>query len=256
MTMASAVAVLLCGGAVMAHAASTEQGNLLVSVSGKLTPHVLPRKGTKPVSVTVGGKVSTTDETTPPELNTLKIEINRHGSLDPTGLPVCKINEIRAASNGRALAACSDSLVGQGKFFGTITLPGSQPYPLEGRLLMFNGMQHGHHVLFGHIFSAHPFANSFVIPFKISSKGHGTFGTELSANLAKTLGKKRTLSGIEMTLSRRYHYRGVSRSYVSAGCPAPKGVPVVSFPLTRVSFGFAGNTTLTTVLSRSCKARG
>ena len=64
-TLASAVALLLCGGAVMAHAESTEQGNLLVSVSGRLTPHALPRKGTMPVSVTVGGKVSTTDRNDP-----------------------------------------------------------------------------------------------------------------------------------------------------------------------------------------------
>jgi hypothetical protein len=69
-----------------------------------------------------------------------EIEINRHGSIDYQGLPVCRISQIQPASNERALAACRSSLVGQGRFFGTITLPGSAPYPIEGKLLVFNGL--------------------------------------------------------------------------------------------------------------------
>jgi hypothetical protein len=249
--------VALSSWATLAQAKVVEQvGNLRVTVDGNMTPSKLPRDGMAPVAVSVGGQIATTDESAPPELKTLKIEINRHGRLDSTGLPICKVSKIKAASNGRALAACRSSLVGKGKFFGTITLPGSSPFPIEGNLLVFNGKEHGRPVLLGHIFSPHPFANSFVIPFEISNEGHGAYGSALTANLAKALGKKRSLSGIEMTLSRRYSYKGASRSYISAGCPAPKGVNLVSFPLARTSFSFADGRTLTTVLNRTCRARG
>jgi hypothetical protein len=250
-----AVLTLLFAVAI-ARAESEQKGNLRITVDGKLSPHVLPRHGSAPVSVTVGGKISTDDETEPPKLRKLTIEINSHGRLNATGLSTCNVGEIRTASNGRALAACGPALVGRGKFFGTLTLPGAAPYPIEGKLLVFNGTEHGHPVLLGHIYSPHPFATSFVIIFEIKSGGRGTYGTVLTANLKKALGTQRNLTGIEMTLSRRYSYRGQSRSYVSAGCPAPSGVHVVGFPLARTSFGFADGRTLATVLNRTCGARG
>jgi hypothetical protein len=247
---------LLALTAALASAEITQQGNLRVAVDGRLSPSTLPRSGAAPVAVSVAGKIATTDETTLPQLKKLAIEINRHGHLDPTGLPTCKIGLIRTASNGRALGACGPALVGEGKFFGTITLPGAAPYPIEGKLLVFNGTEHGRPVLYGHIFSPHPFATSFVIAFQISNQGRGPYATTLTADLAKALGTQRNLTGIEMTLSRRYTYKGSRRSYVSAGCPAPKGFPGASYPLARTSFTFAGGTTLSTTLNRDCKARG
>jgi hypothetical protein len=59
-----------------------------------------------------------------------------------------------------------------------------------------------------------------------------------------------------LTLHRTYSYRGHSRSYLSAACPALPGFPGALFPLARASFAFAGGTTLTQTLNRSCKARG
>jgi hypothetical protein len=257
--LAVVFALLLFGSGALASAEPPEivqKGNLRVSMSGKLSPHVLPRKGFAPVSVTVGGKVSTTDETEPPQLRQMTVEINRHGRIESTGLPICNAGQIRTASNGRALATCGKALVGEGKFFGTVTLPGSAPYPIEGKLLVFNGREHGHPVLLGHVYSPHPFATSFVISFAISSKRKGNYGTVLTADLRKALGSKKNLTGIEMKLSRHYSYKGKRRSYVSAGCPAPKGFKSTPYPLARTSFAFADGRKLSGVLTRTCGARG
>lgn len=257
--LAVAVALQLFGIGALASAEPPEivqKGNLRVSMNGKLSPHVLPRKGVAPVSVTVGGRISTTDETEPPQLRQMTVEINRHGRIESTGLPICNAAKIRTASNGRALAICGKAQVGEGKFFGTVTLPGSAPYPIEGKLLMFNAREHGHPALLGHIYSPHPFATSFVISFAISSKPNGNYGTVLTADLRKALGSKKNLTGIEMTLSRHYSYKGKRRSYVSAGCPAPKGFNSTPFPLARTSFSFADGRKLSGVLNRTCGARG
>ncbi len=186
----------------------------------------------------------------------MTIEINRHGRLDYRGLPVCNVDEIQPASNGRALSACRAALVGEGKFFGMITLPGAAPNPIEGKLLVFNGREGAHRVLLGHIYSPHPFATSFVMTFAISNRRHGQYGTTLSADLTEALGDKRNLTGIEMTLQRRYSSHGKRLSFLSAGCPAPKGFPGASFPLARTSFAFAGGAKLTSTLTSACKARG
>lgn len=253
--LALAFVISLLGGS-LAAAEVVQHGTLRLAVQGDLSPKTLPRTGTAPVSVRVGGRVSTTDGSEPPQLQKLTIEINRHGRIDGTGLPTCQAQAIQTASNGRALAVCGPALVGEGKFTGAISLPGTAPFPFEGKLLVFNALEHGRPALLGHIYSPHPFATSFVIGFSIRSQRSGDYGTVLTANLKQALGSKKNLTGIEMTLSRRYSYQGRARSYVSAGCPAPKGFPSVNYPLARTSFAFAGGAELTTVLNRSCGARG
>ena len=254
LALALAVAAALCLGAALARAAEvTRQGNLQVAVAAKMRPQALPRTGAAPIAVSVGGHITTTDGTYPPQLQTLTIEINRQGRLEYAGLPLCPLAKIKLASTEHALSACHSSLVGQGTFYSNIVLKGEPPYPSKGRLLVFNGREGSHQVLFGHIYVLQPFATSFVITFQIKN-AHGTYGTALIADVAKALGNWGYLTGIEMTLSRRYTYHGARRSYLSAGCPAPKGFPSVNFPLARTSFRFPHNT-LTSTLVRRCDVR-
>jgi len=238
-----------------AAAVITQGGNVRVAVDGALTPHALPREGAAPVAVSVSGHVSTSDGSAPPQLRKLTIEINRHGRFETAGLPLCPAAAIRTASNSRALAVCGPAQVGQGKFAGTITLPGSAPYAISGRLLLFNGSEAGHPVLLAHVFSPLPFATSFLFAFQIATKARGTYGTVLTANLGTALGSERNLTSIEMTLQRRYTSGGKPRSYLSAGCPAPKGFPGAVFPLARTNFTFAEGRKLTSTLTRNCAVR-
>lgn len=240
----------------LASAVITQKGNLRVAVQGKLSPKKLPRKGTAPIAVSVGGEISTTDETLPPELKEIRIELNRSGVLDSSGLEVCPYAKIQPGSTSRALAGCRSSLVGEGSFSANITLAGQEPYPTEGKLVVFNGEKGNKPVLYGHIYSPRPFATSFVIVFSLSKKKGGTYGTVLTAKLPKAMKSWGRLTGLQMTLSRRYSVKGKRRSYLSAGCPAPKGFSQVAFPLARTSFEFAGGTKLSSVLSSTCKARG
>ena len=162
-----------------------------------------------------------------------------------TGLPTCPIAKIQTASNAHALSACRDALVGQRPVLRhDHRFPARPPTRSKGASWSSTASKANKHVLFGHIFSPTPFATSFVITFEIKNGGHGTYGTVLTANLKKALGTKRNLTGIEMTLDRRYTYRGTHRSYVSAGCPAPKGVSVVPYQLARTTFTFANGWTL------------
>ena len=126
----------------------------------------------------------------------------------------------------------------------------------KGRMLAFNGRQGVKPVLFGQIYSPRPFATSFVIVFSIQALSKGSFGTRLHARLPASLGTWGKLTGIELKLSRRYAYRGHQHSYVSAGCPAPKGARSTPFPFARTSFGFESGRVLGVTLIRSCSARG
>ena len=248
--------IALVGGGALAQAEIAQKGNLRITVNGKLSPKKLPRRGTAPIAVSVGGRISTTDATLPPQLKTLRIELNRHGRLDYKSLPTCKFSRIQPGSSSRALSQCRSSLVGRGSFTANITLAGQEPYPTRGRLLVFNSTRGRKPVLYGHIYSPKPFATSFVIVFKVQRIRKGTYGTALNAPLPRAMDAWGRLTGLNMTLSRRYSAGGRRHSFISSGCPAPKGFPGAVFPLARTSFSFTGGKKLTSTLSSTCKARG
>jgi hypothetical protein len=253
-TAALAVLVVFATAAV-AHAEITQKGTLRLTVNGRLSPQKLPRTKAAPIAVSVGWDLATTDGGAVPKLNTLRIEINRHGHFDSTGLPTCPYDRIQTASSARALQTCRSALVGRGSFNAAVALRGQEPYVTQGRLLVFNGISQDKSVLLGQIYSAHPFATSFVIVFKMEKLGNGPYGTVLSARLPRSLASWGNLTGLEMTLSRLYRYRGRPHSYLSAGCPAPVGFSAAVFPLARASFGFSGARGMSTVLGGSCRVR-
>jgi DNA-binding beta-propeller fold protein YncE len=252
---ATASATASSAGPVAGASEIAQKGNLRVTVRGKLSPQRLPRRGVSPIAVSVGGKITTTDGEPPPQLRRLRIELNRNGRLDTRGLPVCRAKQIHPASSAQALRACRSALVGQGHFSVDVVLSGQDPYPTKGRLLVFNATHKGRPALIGQIYSARPFTTSFLVPFTIGKTKRGRYGTVLTAALPKALGSWGHVTGIDLTLSRRYSFRGRRHSFIRAGCPAPKGFPGALFSLARTSFGFAGGRTLTSTLTRSCKVR-
>lgn len=252
--LASVAAVaLLATPAVKAEV--VQKGPLRISVTGELSPRKLPRRGAAPIAVSVGGEISRTGGGLPPQLRTLRIELNRGGRVQSAGLPVCRSAQIQPASTARALRACRAALVGRGSFAVDVALAGQDPYRAKGQLLVFNGHHKGRPALLGQIYSARPFSTSFVIPFAIETKGRGRYGTVLRASLPRAMGEWGHVRELSMRLHRRYRHRGGWRSFISAGCPAPKGFPGAVFPLARTTFGFAGGRKLTSTLTRSCRVR-
>lgn len=226
-----------------------------VSFDGKLTPHVLPRHGTAPVGIVVDSRISATGGQDPPQLRRITIAINRNGRFTSTGLPACRIDQIQPSTTDGALAACRASLVGEGSFSANVKLPQQSPFPSAGKVLAFNGKVNGRPAILAHIYGTQPAPTSTVLPFLLR-KSHGTYGTILEASLPQATGNWGYVTGLRMSLRRHFTYRGHSRSFLSAGCPAPAGFPSAAFPLAKTSFDFAGNLVLDAVLNRTCRARG
>jgi hypothetical protein len=189
----------------------------------------------------------------PPSLHKIEIAINRSGHINPGGLPSCGIDEIQPATTGDALLACGPSLVGQGHFSAKVGLPGKSRYPSEGKLYAFNGSYKGRPAILAHIFGRKPVATSFTLPFVISRTG-GEFPTVLTAVIPDA--EQSFVTGINLTLDRTFESRGRKRGYVSAGCPAPKGVKVVAVALAKVAYNFVGGQRVASTLTRRCKPEG
>jgi hypothetical protein len=251
--VAAAAAILLA--APLAAAEVTQNGTLRVSFEGKIAPHRLPRASKAPVAVTLAGDIKTTDGTDPPQLRTIEMAINRNGKLDYKGLPRCNFHQIQPASTAEAKASCRRSLVGNGTFKAAVALPDQSPFPSNGKILAFNGNLHGKPVIYAHIYGTTPLPTSFVLPFEIE-QGKGNYATTLVAELPQVAAEWGFVQGVSLTLRRNFTYEGKRHSYLSAGCPAPKGFPGAVFSFAKASFGFEDGRTLSSTMTRSCGVRG
>jgi hypothetical protein len=232
-----------------------QRGHLRVAFEGELTPHLLPRSGSAPVSVTVGAKISATAGPVPPRLRRISIAINRYGHLTPGGLPVCRVEQIQPATTKGALEACRRSLVGEGSFSANVLLPEQAPFPSYGKVYAYNGTYNGGPAILAHVYGTEPAPTSYTLPFQVA-RTKGTYGTLLSASLPQVTSEWGYVTGLSLTLDRTFSFRGERRGYVSASCPAPTGFALATFPLAHSTFAFTGGVRLSATLSRSCRARG
>jgi hypothetical protein len=240
------IALALAPG--LSHGEATQKQGVRVTVDGALTPKRLPRKGSAPVAVSVKGDIQALGGAAAlPQLQKLQIAINSAGHLDVKGIPHCRIGHINPSTNREALAACRSSLIGEGSFSANVVLPEQSPFPSKGKLLAFNGTIGRQPAVFAHIYGTDPLPTSYVFAFRISQK-KGTYGTVLETSFPRATGDWGYVTGIELNLD---------KSFLSAGCPAPKGFSKVpSFPLMKTSFQFKGGLNLENTLTRSCEAKG
>jgi hypothetical protein len=248
------VALALLGGlgAGLARGERAQQGNLIVSLDGGLSPLKLPRDRPAPVAIRLVGGLQTADGTLIPRVTQVELSLPGQGVLSTRGLPVCSQRRLRNTKTAEALAACGPALVGRGQLQADVLVPHQAPFTIHSHLLAFNGRVGGHRAVILHAYAADP-PTVAVLPFVIRH-GSGRFGTALVGDLPSALGPWPHFARFEMTLSRRYSYGGRTRSYLSASCPIPPSLTAGFFSLAHATFTLAGGGRIGTGIARSCRA--
>ena len=109
-------------------------------------------------------------------------------------------------------------------------------------------------MIFAHVFGTTPLPQSQVLVFKLG-RTSGTFRTTLTAELPRVAAEWGYVSGVSLSLSKVFRYRGRQRSLLSAGCPAPGGADIAAFSFARASFGFEDGRNLGVTMTRSCRVK-
>lgn len=253
--MLAVAAAFLGVSAPIAHAELTERGDLFVRFKGGIAPNALPRTQRAPIAVSVAGTVKTLSGQRPPALRLIRIELNRGGLLDSRGLPVCHYSQLVAAPPRVALESCKGALVGGGAYLAKTAFPEQETFPSEGEILAFNGVYEGQSAILAYVYGGDPAPITRIIVFRIHRTA-GTFGTVLTGTLPDAVNHYGYVVGIYMRLFRRYTVNGTPRSYLSAACAAPAGLPGAVFPFARATMKFADGRTLSSTLTRSCRVSG
>jgi hypothetical protein len=106
-----------------------------------------------------------------------------------------------------------------------------------------------------HLYGSSPVKAAFVLPFRISRRSEGEFGTVFSTHLPELASDLGYVTDISLEIGRTYQYGGERRSFISASCAAPAGFSGASYELAKATFAFAGHKRLTSHLFGDCAVR-
>jgi hypothetical protein len=250
-----AVAALLVGAltATLVQGERTQYGSLIVSLDGGMAPLTLPRERPAPVTVRLHGALDTANGTQLPRVRRIELGLPGEGTLFTKGLPVCPVLRLTNTSQAKALRHCRAALVGRGRIEADVLLPNQRPFRIHAPVLAFNGRVGGRKAVVMHAISKSP-PTVVVVPFVLRRRP-GRFGMALVADLPSHLGPWPHFARFDLTLSRRFRYRGHLRSYLSASCPIPPRWTAGFFSFAKVTYTLAGGRRVSTAITRSCRAR-
>jgi hypothetical protein len=240
--------------AVRAGAERAQQGNLIVTLDGGITPKKLPRHKPAPVEVHLLGGVRTSDGSPIPRVNWIKLELAWRGKLETHGLPVCPQTRLRSTDRRQAMAACGGSFVGTGTLYAEIFVPNQKPFGVHAKLLAFNGKTKDKRpAVLIHAYTPDP-PVSFIIPFTVR-RNNGNFRTILVTTIRRSVGPWPHVANFQINVARNFSHNGRKQSYLSASCPVPPNFTAGFLSFARATYTFAGGKQLTTESVRSCRAR-
>jgi hypothetical protein len=252
-----AIALLLLGGVLgvaLARGERTQKENLIVSLSGGISPRKLPRHHSAPVAIELAGGVRTSDGSPLPRVNWIKLELAWRGRLFTHGLAVCPRQRLRSTDSRHALALCGPALVGHGGLFAKIFVPNQAPFGIHADLLVFNGRtKAGRPAVWVHAYSSNP-PVSFVLPFTVRHQP-GAFRTVLVTTIRRSVGPWPHVANFRIVVARNFTYRGKRRSYLNASCPVPGNLTAGFLSFARATYTFADGRQLRPEVVRSCRAR-
>ena len=207
--------VLLAGGA---NAALVRTGNLVLTADGSFTPRELPRRAFAPIDFKGHANLKAVDGSVPVALQQLVLDFDRDGKLTTAGLPACQPSQLEEVTTQEARSRCAAALVGKGTVSGLIAQDNGPPIPASSALSLFNGPALGGHasVVF-HARLTVPAVQNFVITIPIERRSGG-FRYRATVDVPPIAGGRGSLTHLEVTIGKRYRFRGAERSYTAARC--------------------------------------
>jgi hypothetical protein len=214
------IVVLACAAVATAQWTTVRVGTLILKVDGQISPRALPRHEFAPSSFRSRGQIATSDGTHPPAVREAVVYVDKNGTLDARGLPVCKPGQLEAQDTKAARRICGDAIVGTGSGAAEIAFPEQEPIVVKSPLTLFNGgVKGGTTTFFIHAFITVPVPAAIVTSFKFTRVKAGRYGMRGVAKIPLIAGSSGSVTAFDFTVKRNYTYKGERKSYNLAKCP-------------------------------------
>lgn len=213
----AALAALLLGGT--AYALTAEIGNAFVSATATLQPRALPEKGNAPVTLSNVTRIGTRDDSPPPILKTIVFQLDKHGTVDTKGLPVCAPAKLADATPSEARKRCAGALIGKGLGKAEVNMPGQATVAISSPLSFFNGPPSGGRpTLLAHAYETVPVPKALVVPITIERIKHGRYGYRAKVEIPEIAAGFGAPTLAEAKLGRTRERGGKTVGYLNAHC--------------------------------------
>lgn len=205
--------LVACG---TAYAIRAQIGNTYVSATATLLPRTLPPKQDAPITLSTVTRIGTTDGSTPPILQKLVFLVDKHGSIDAKGVPVCTMAKLADTTPSQARQRCAASLVGEGTGKAVVAMPGQAPVKISSPLSFFNGPKiGGMPSLIAHAYETVPTRQTLLVPIAIEKVNGGRYGYRAEVELPEIAEGYGAPTLAEATVGER---NGKATGYVNAHC--------------------------------------
>lgn len=177
------------------------------------------------------------------------LDFDRNAAIFTKGLPTCDAALVVSRSTEEAERACGRAKIGSGHAIAY--LRATRVYEVPQTVTAFNGRpKGGKPTVVLHTYGTTPLQTSLVLIGTVSNYGKEGYGPRLDLEVPLIAGGTGALKEFQVTISKRWRYKGRQRSFISARCPNSKRLKA------RGKFTFRDGESLTAYSKQSCKQAG
>ncbi|MGE5527463.1 MAG: hypothetical protein ACM3Q9_02235 [Methanosarcina sp.] len=218
------------------------------SIDSLIGPKKLSKKELTPATLKVTTLTTSTTHANgvPSPAVQATIDFDKNAVLYTKGLPTCDPAKLQSQSTENAERACGRAKIGSGE--ATAFLPvGEKVYLVEQTVTAFNGVpKGGKPVVILHTYGTTPLQTSLVLIGTVSRFNKEGYGPRLDLQIP-LLPNGGALKEFEVKINKKWRYKGVRRSFISAKCPNSKKLKA------RGKFTFKDGESLTAYSKQTCK---
>jgi len=218
------------------------------SIDSQIRPKKLSKTKFTPGSLEVTTlTTSTTDPNGVPVPAThAVIDFDRNARLYTKGLPTCNSGKLQSQSTETAERVCGSSKIGSGTAIAY--LKAGKVYEVPQTVTAFNGIpKGGKPTIILHSYGTTPLQVSLVLEGTVTNYNKEGYGPRLDLNVPLIAGGTGALKEFDVTINKKWRFKGEKRSFISAKCPNSKKLKA------RGTFTYNDGQSLTALSTQSCK---
>jgi hypothetical protein len=243
LAIAVATSVALAGPVVTGPDGNTQ------SIDALITPKKLSKKTFTPgaLKVTTLTTSTTAANGVPSPAVRAVIDFDKNAKLYTKGLPTCDPAKLQSQSTENAERFCGKAKIGSGKAIALLPV-GERVYNIEQTVTAFNGVpKGGKPVVILHTYGTTPIQTSLVLVGTVSNFNKEGYGPRLDLEVPLLAGGTGALKEFQVKIDKKWRFKGVKRSFLSAKCPNSKKLKA------RGKFTFRDGESLTAFSKQTCK---
>jgi hypothetical protein len=215
---AIATSVAIAGPTVAGNDGNTQSLDVVV------VPNKLSKAALTPTTLKVTTKTATTTAANgvPSPATRAVVDFDKSANLFTKGIPTCSATQLQSTSTEVALTTCGRAKIGSGT--GLALLPvGAQVLPEPTTVTAFNGVpEGGKPVVLLHAYGTSPVQTTLVLVGTVTNRDREGYGPRLDVAIPPIAGGTGALTDFQVTINKKFAYKGKKRSFISAKCTSKK----------------------------------